>query len=151
MDGHLNKDKVGPRPPLNTVKNKIQMDKNIETWERNIDWLLPTCTRTRIKGQLGMCPDWESKLQPFGYRMMCQPTEPHQPGLFLPFWFTNVDILLWWLWRCSSHVFCCRNCNLLQGKEATGYHDACHVGTTLSACFLSVWHVTCMLHIVQVK
>ena len=27
-----------------------------------------------------MCPDWELNPQPFGYRMMLQPTEPHQPG-----------------------------------------------------------------------
>ena len=30
---------------------------------------------------LGMCPYQESNLQPFSYRSMFQPTEPHQPGL----------------------------------------------------------------------
>ena len=27
-----------------------------------------------------MCPDRESNPQPFGYRMILQPTEPHQVG-----------------------------------------------------------------------
>ena len=35
----------------------------------------------------GMCPDWESKWQPFGSQAGAQSTEPHQPGVgtFLPF------------------------------------------------------------------
>ena len=28
----------------------------------------------------GMCPDWESNLQPFGLQASAQSTEPHQPG-----------------------------------------------------------------------
>ena len=31
----------------------------------------------------GMCPDWEWNQQPFGSQAGAQPTEPHQPGLFL--------------------------------------------------------------------
>ena len=31
----------------------------------------------------GMCPDWESNLQPFGSQAVTQSTELHQPGLFL--------------------------------------------------------------------
>ena len=29
----------------------------------------------------GMCPDWESNLQPFHLQAGTQSTEPHQPGL----------------------------------------------------------------------
>ena len=29
----------------------------------------------------GMCPDWESNLQPFGSQAGTQSMEPHQPGL----------------------------------------------------------------------
>ena len=29
----------------------------------------------------GMCPDWESNLQPSGLQASTQSTEPHQPGL----------------------------------------------------------------------
>ena len=28
----------------------------------------------------GMCPDWESNLQPFGLQASTQSTESHQPG-----------------------------------------------------------------------
>ena len=28
----------------------------------------------------GICPDWESNLQPFGPQAGTQSTEPHQPG-----------------------------------------------------------------------
>ena len=31
----------------------------------------------------GMCPDWESKQQPFGFQACIQSTDPHQPGLFI--------------------------------------------------------------------
>ena len=31
---------------------------------------------------LGMCPDWESNLQPFGLQASSQSTEPHQPELY---------------------------------------------------------------------
>ena len=33
----------------------------------------------------GMCPDWESKQQPFGLQAGAQSTEPHQLGQFLSF------------------------------------------------------------------
>ena len=33
----------------------------------------------------GMCPDWESNLQPFGSQAGAQSTEPHQPGLIFIF------------------------------------------------------------------
>ena len=42
----------------------------------------PRIVRTRTWDQtrnLGMCPDQESNPQPFGDRMVVQPTEPHQP------------------------------------------------------------------------
>ena len=29
----------------------------------------------------GICPDWESNLEPFGSQADAQSTEPHQPGL----------------------------------------------------------------------
>ena len=44
--------------------------------------------RTQTRDQthnLGVCPDQESNPQPFSYRMMFQPTEPHQPGLYFLF------------------------------------------------------------------
>ena len=38
----------------------------------------------------GMCPDWESNLQPFGSQAGAQSTEPHQPGLNTYFSYTNI-------------------------------------------------------------
>ena len=32
-----------------------------------------------LAGSPGMCPDWESNLQPFGLQAGTQSTEPHQP------------------------------------------------------------------------
>ena len=46
----------------------------------------PTACTHLNKGlnlQPGYVPDWVSTLQPFGYGMMLQPTEPHWPGLFI--------------------------------------------------------------------
>ena len=41
--------------------------------------------RTPATGDLalnpGVCPDWESNLQPFGSQVSAQSIEPHQPGL----------------------------------------------------------------------
>ena len=37
----------------------------------------------------GLCPDWELNQRPFGSQAGAQPTEPHQPGLFVTF-------LSWW-------------------------------------------------------
>ena len=34
-----------------------------------------------LAGIAGMCPDWESNLQPFGSQADTQSTEPHEPGL----------------------------------------------------------------------
>ena len=33
----------------------------------------------------GMCPDWESNLQPFGLQAGTQSTEPYQSGLYICF------------------------------------------------------------------
>ena len=33
-----------------------------------------------LGGNPGMCPNWESNLQPFGSQATAQSTEPHQPG-----------------------------------------------------------------------
>ena len=38
----------------------------------------------------GMCPDWESNLQPFGSLASVQSAEPHQPGLKIYFLKENV-------------------------------------------------------------
>ena len=38
---------------------------------------------------LGMCPDQELNLQPFGYKTTLQPTEPHWPGLNLFFKYSS--------------------------------------------------------------
>ena len=35
----------------------------------------------------GMCPDWELNRQPFGLQASAQSTEPHQPGLFIYFFY----------------------------------------------------------------
>ena len=48
--------------------------------ERSISWLPPICAQTEGTHNPGVYPDWESNLQPFGYGMTLQPTEPHQPG-----------------------------------------------------------------------
>ena len=44
--------------------------------KREADWLPLVRAPTRDQ----MCPDWGLNLQPFGYRMMLQPAEPHCPG-----------------------------------------------------------------------
>ena len=52
--------------------------------EGSIDWLRPVYAKTRDQTcNLGMCSDQELNLQPFGYGMMLQPTEPHRPGQFI--------------------------------------------------------------------
>ena len=49
--------------------------------ERIIDQVSSFCTLTRDQAcNPGMCPDWESKLQPFGPRTTLQPMEPQWPG-----------------------------------------------------------------------
>lgn len=46
-----------------------------------MDRLPPASTPTGDRtGNLGMCPDLESSLQPSGAREDAQPTEPHWPG-----------------------------------------------------------------------
>ena len=61
----------------------------------------------------GMCPDWESKLQPFGPQASTQSTKPHQPGplsfdiiRFLKFW--EVKSYLTFLWELLNLItlFC---------------------------------------------
>ena len=50
--------------------------------ERYINWLPLTHPLSGdLAHNLGMCPDWESKQQPFGSQAGAQSTEPHQPGL----------------------------------------------------------------------
>ena len=44
----------------------------------------PMCPGGDRTHNLGMCPNWESNLQPFSLQDDAQPTEPHQRGLF--FW-----------------------------------------------------------------
>ena len=48
--------------------------------ERNITVWLPIMHPQRGARTPGMCPDWESKQQPFGLQAGAQSTEPHQPG-----------------------------------------------------------------------
>ena len=46
--------------------------------ERSIDLLSSVYAWTKDQTcNIGICPDRESNLQPFGYGMMLQPTEPH--------------------------------------------------------------------------
>ena len=65
--------------------------------KRSTDWFLPTSTWTGDwTHNPGMCPNWELNPQPFGYRMMFQPTESHQSGPFKkgemsPSWCRSVD------------------------------------------------------------
>ena len=51
---------------------------------------------------LGMCPDWESKSQPFGYRMMLQPLSHFRQGRS-PYFLALVniinEIIFWWIQR----------------------------------------------------
>ena len=35
-----------------------------------------------LAGNLGMCPHWEWKRQPFGSQVSTQSTEPHPPGYY---------------------------------------------------------------------
>ena len=50
--------------------------------ERNIDWLPPVHALTRDWTQnLGMCPDWELNLQPFGVWDEALTNRATQPGL----------------------------------------------------------------------
>ena len=64
------------------------------TWERNIDRLPPVHAPTRDWNpgdwahNPGMCPDWELNPRLFGLQDNAQPTEPHQPGFFLEFYFS---------------------------------------------------------------
>ena len=59
-------------------------------WEKSINWLPPVCA---LAGDWtcnqGMCPDWESNPQPFGYGTMLQPAEPHWPGPAMFFTWTS--------------------------------------------------------------
>ena len=51
----------------------------------------------------GMCPDWETNLQPSGLQAGAQSTEPHQPGLNIYFnYFIVVQVQLS---PCSCHHF----------------------------------------------
>ena len=54
-----------------------------EERERNISVRLPLMSPpTRdLAHNPGMCPDWESNLQPFGLQTCAQSTELYQPGL----------------------------------------------------------------------
>ena len=55
---------------------------------RNINQLPPLRAQTEDQTcNPGMCPDWKSNLQLFGYTMILQPTEPHRPGSYLLFFF----------------------------------------------------------------
>ena len=71
-------------------------------WERNTNLLPSVCTRPGIihtwtRDQThnpGMCPYQQLTLQPFGYRMVLQPTEPHWPGLYCYFSISSVHCLL---------------------------------------------------------
>lgn len=44
-----------------------------------------TCRDLGLNRSLGMYPDQELNLQPFRYRVMLQPAEPHQPGITIFF------------------------------------------------------------------
>ena len=51
--------------------------------ERNISVGCPSHTHNGaldLASNPGMCPDWESGKQPFGFQASAQSTEPHQPG-----------------------------------------------------------------------
>ena len=82
--------------------------------QRSTNWLLSICTRSQTwkpkhrdwdwTQNLGTHPDQEPNLQPFGYRMMFQPTKPHWPGVILILFFkiytqmpcSSINWILYW-------------------------------------------------------
>ena len=64
------------------------------------------CTRARDRSHNpGMCSEWESHMQPFGYGTVLQPIEPHQLACtfvffkehileFFPPWYTQSGLIL---------------------------------------------------------
>ena len=77
--------------------------------ESSIDWLPPK-PGPEIKQTLnpGMCPDWESNLQPFGYGTTFQPTEPQGPEQKFLTMFEQraVQIMQLILAIISTHLLC---------------------------------------------
>ena len=63
-------------------ENKWERKRETSTWERNINWLPPVRNLTRDwTFNLGMCPGWESNLQPFSVENDAL-TEPPGQGFF---------------------------------------------------------------------
>ena len=63
-------------------------ERNIDAREKHL-LVPPVCAQTGdrthseppLNCNLGMCPEWESNLQPFGYGTMVHPAEPHSSEL----------------------------------------------------------------------
>ena len=108
----------------------------------NLNWLLPICAQTRDP----LCPDRESNQQPFGWGMMLQPTEPHQPGTLLVW--TSLFILHSYrsIFLKNHHP---RICLLTWEREREKYPCERKIDRLLSLCTLTgdrtcslfgVWH-----------
>ena len=67
-----------------------------------------TCPTREGTCNLDMCPNQESNLQPFGYGMMFQPTEPQRPGLELLWVFSGIS----WTTTMNS-VLCIAQCRYI--------------------------------------
>ena len=52
---------------------------------KKYQWVVAPCTSPTgdLACNSGMCPDWESNMQPFDSQAGTQSTEPHQPGLYV--------------------------------------------------------------------
>ena len=57
------------------------MERHISVWSLLVHPQVGTWPATHP----GMCPDWESNMQPFGSQADTQSIEPHQPGPLLFF------------------------------------------------------------------
>ena len=59
-----------------------ERERNIDVYDTSVGCLSRAPNQGPGPHNPGMCPDWESNLQPFGPQASTQSTEPHQPGHF---------------------------------------------------------------------
>ena len=61
------------------IEREREKERERETCERNIDWLPCTHPNQGSNPNLGMCPDWESNLQPFSVQDYAPTNQTTQP------------------------------------------------------------------------